>query len=237
MTKGQKSVEVCFSSKLYDEYKRNDTIVIVVDILRASSSICTAFMNGVQKIIPVGTLNEAKNYKDKGYIVASERDGKVVDFADFGNSPHNFTSERIAGQTIVYSTTNGTNAIHMAKESKQVLIGAFLNIQALCDYLATQRYDVVIFCSGWKNKFNLEDTLFAGALSDCLIRNAGFITGCDATKASVDLWGIAATNLNEYVKKTAWLKRLGMQDVLEFCFRQDLSNVIPVLKDDALVAL
>lgn len=237
MTKGQNALEVCFSSKLYDEYKRQDTIVVVVDILRASSSICTAFMHGVEKIIPVATLNEAKKFKEKGYIVASERDGKVVDFADFGNSPHNFTREDIKGKTIVYSTTNGTNTIHMAKDCHQVIIGAFLNIKALCDHLNAANHDVVILCSGWKNKFNIEDTLFAGALSDCLLKSGSFNTDCDSVKASVDLWSLASNNPGEYIKKIAWLKRLGMTDVLNYCFRLNLTNIIPVFEKNYLIPL
>ena len=237
MEKARKSLEVCFSSKLYDEYKRQDTIVVVVDILRASSSICTAFMHGVEKIIPVATLDEAKEFKEKGYTVASERDGKVVDFADFGNSPHNFTSEDIKGKTIVYSTTNGTNTIHMAKDCHQVLIGAFLNIRALCDYLDAEKHDVVILCAGWKKKFNIEDTLFAGALSDCLLKSGSFKTNCDSVKASVDLWSLAADDPDEYIKKIAWLKRLGMNDVLNYCFKFNLTNIIPVLEKSYLVPL
>ena len=96
-------VEVCYSPALYKDYENPEAIVVVTDILRASSAIVTAFMNGVEKIIPVGTLEEAKDYKDRGYMVAAERDGIVRDFADFGNSPYNFTAERVQGKEIVYS--------------------------------------------------------------------------------------------------------------------------------------
>ncbi len=116
-------IEVCYSPALFPYYENQDAIVVVTDILRASSAIVTAFMNGVERIIPVGTLEEAKAYKEKGYMVAAERDGIVRDFADFGNSPYNFTPERVRGKQIVYSTTNGTNAIQLASRAARYLSG------------------------------------------------------------------------------------------------------------------
>src|SRR6266542_5954411 len=110
----QRSVEVSFTPASFDCFRNPRAVVVVVDVLRATSAICAAFMNGVDKIIPVGTVEEARAYKQKGFLVAAERDGLVLDFADFGNSPYNFTPERVKGKTIVYSTTNGTQAIQMA---------------------------------------------------------------------------------------------------------------------------
>ena len=95
-----------------------DSIVVIIDILRATSAICTAFDNGASSIIPVADIPEARNYKDRGYLVAAERDGFVLDFADFGNSPFNFTREKVAGKTIVYSTTNGTGIIKLASSAR-----------------------------------------------------------------------------------------------------------------------
>src|ERR1035437_4937876 len=122
----QKRVEVCFTPAVFDCFHDLEAVVVVVDVLRATSAICTAFMNGVDKIIPVGTVDEAREYKNKGYLLAAERDGLVLDFADFGNSPYNFTPERVKGKTIIYSTTNGTQAIQMASSCHKVAIGSFL---------------------------------------------------------------------------------------------------------------
>ena len=233
-------VEVCFSPALFPEFMDNEAIVVVVDILRATSAICTAFMNGVKRIIPVGTLDEAKTYKDQGYMVAAERDGIVLDFADFGNSPYNFTSERVRGKEIVYSTTNGTSSIMMAKESYRVLIGAYLNISALADYILSEKRDLVVLCAGWKNKFNLEDTLFAGALCEKVLQGNGHHTICDSTKASVDLWNLARTNLMGYIEKAAQrhrLKKNQLDDVLDYCHTPDQTAIIPALKGSAIVRL
>ena len=238
--KGKNKIEVCFSPALYPYYENTEAVVVIVDILRDSSAICTAFMNGVRKIIPVETLEEAKTMKDKGYLVAAERDGIVRDFADFGNSPFNFTSERVKGKEIVYSTTNGTQCIHLASSGKEVIIGSFLNIAALADHIISQDRDVLILCAGWKNKFNLEDTFFAGALIEKILINKSFYTICDSALASLDLWSIGKNDSLGYIEKAAQrhrLKKNKLDDVLEYCHTHDLTTIIPALEKDYLVAL
>ncbi len=236
----KRSVEVCLTPAIYDTFKNDDAIVVAVDILRATSAICTAFMNGVKRIIPVATLEEAREMKEKGYMVAAERDGIVRDFADFGNSPYNFSAERVNGNDIVYSTTNGTHTIMMASHSYEVLIGSYLNHAALVDHLTDAGRDVIILCAGWKNKFNLEDTLFAGVLAESLLKNKGFSTICDATFASIDLWNVARPDLMAYIDKVAQrhrLKKNNLDDVLEYCHTFDLTRKIPYLEEDYLLAM
>jgi len=235
-----KKIEVCVSPALYPFYENPGAIVVVTDILRASSAIVTAFMNGVESIIPVGTLEEAKTLKDKGFMVAAERDGIVRDFADFGNSPYNFTRERINGKQIVYSTTNGTNAIHLASSGSQVLIGAYLNLSALAQHIRQEKKDLLVLCAGWKNKFNLEDTLFAGALAQLVLEDDHFHTICDATLGAIDLYNVARENMMEYVSKVAQNGRLRqnrLDDVIPYCHEYDLTELLPVLKGDHLVLL
>ncbi len=237
MDSERKKVEVCFSPVLFPDFRNPEAIAVIIDILRASSAIVTAFDNGVERIIPVGTLEEARAFKDKGFMVAAERDGIVRDFADFGNSPFNFSRERIEGRQIVYSTTNGTQAIHVASECHQVLIGAYLNFSALLDWLLRQGRDVIILCAGWKNKFNLEDSLFAGALSEKLLESGHYHTICDSTLASMDLWSLARENLTAYIDKVAQRERLRknrLDDVIEYCHTFDTTGVIPALHGDHL---
>lgn len=240
MSQEKRNIEVCFTPATYDYFKKDEAIVVVVDILRATSAIVTAFMNAVDRIIPVGTLDEAKEYKNRGYMVAAERDGIVRDFADFGNSPFNFTSERIGGKEIVYSTTNGTHSIMMASHSYRVLIGAYLNHNAIANYILRENRDVVILCAGWKNKFNLEDSLFAGSLAQLLLQTNQYRSICDSTLAAVDLWNVANKDLMAYVDKVAQRHRLarnGLDDVIEYCHTFNLTEIIPVLKDNYLVEI
>lgn len=233
----KRKVEVCFSPVQYPAYENPEAIVVVTDILRASSAIVTAFMNGVERIIPVGTLEEAKAYKDKGYMVAAERDGIVRDFADFGNSPYNFTPERVGGREIVYSTTNGTRAIQLASSGHQVLIGAYLNLQALADHIMEQKRDLLILCAAWKQKFNLEDTLFAGALAELVLEDEHFDTICDATLGAMDLYRLARVDIMKYIDKVAQrtrLKKNKLDDVIGYCHELDLTTMIPVLDGEYL---
>ncbi len=225
-------LEVCFSPKLFpDIITKENFIVVLVDILRATTTICAAFENGVRNIIPVATIEEAKQLKDQGFLVASEQDGKKLDFADFGNSAFSFTRERVEGKTLVYCTTNGTRALELAKHSEQIVIGAFINISAITQWLLGKDKNVVILCSGWKKKFCLEDTLFAGALSSRLMDTGKFTTNCDSVYASIDLWNVAKTDILNYIKKAAHqnrLKKLGLDDVIPYSFTLDQTKVVPV---------
>lgn len=238
MITDKKTIEVCFTPALFDLYKNENSIIVIVDILRATSSICMAFHNGLKELIPVSGIEEARKYKELGFIVAAERDGKVLDFADIGNSPEHFTPEIVKGKTVVYSTTNGTQAINMASACKQVVIGSFLNLDILIAWLEKQKQDVVIFCSGWKNKFNLEDSVFAGALSSGLLATGNFFTICDSTHASIDLWSQAGKDIIHYMDKAAHksrLKNLHIENAIPHCFSMNLSPVLPVLSGKSIV--
>ncbi|HBF89238.1 MAG TPA: 2-phosphosulfolactate phosphatase [Bacteroidales bacterium] len=233
-------IEVCFSPLQFHLFDSKDSIVVVVDILRATTVITTMFHNGVHKVIPVQTIENALEYKKKGYLVVAERDGEKLEFADFGNSPYYFTSDIVKGKELVYSTTNGTNAITMGKNSKQVIIGSFMNLTRVSEYLKTKTANVLILCAGWKDRFNLEDTLFAGALSEKLINSGLFITKCDSANASMDLWNIAKNDLTNYKEKIAHrhrLKKLGLDDVIDYCFTIDSTEVLPYFDKGTLKML
>jgi len=229
-----RTIEVCFTPRLFAEIStKDDFIVVLADILRATTSICAAFQNGVKEIIPVAGLDEARELKSKGYLVASEQDGKKPDWADFGNSAFNFTTGAVGGRTLVYCTTNGTRALEIAKNASKIAIGAFVNISALTDWLVRENKNVVILCSGWKNKFCLEDSLFAGALCGKLLVHPGFTTCCDSAHASMDLWNIARTDITGYLEKAAHrhrLKKLGLDDVIPYSFTPDTTPVVPVFE-------
>jgi 2-phosphosulfolactate phosphatase len=231
-------LETCFSPALFEPEPYTDSIIVIIDILRASSALCAAFANGAVSVIPVATISEAKAYKEKGFLVAAERDGFVLDFADFGNSPFNFTHDKVEGKTIVYSTTNGTGIINKASASYRTVIGSFLNIGALSRWILTQKKDVLLFCAGWKGKFNIEDTICAGAIAEILLTSRLFSTICDSTLASLDLWSLAKADLPGYIDKAAQRTRLRekqLDDCIGFCLTPDYTDKIPVLKNGILV--
>jgi 2-phosphosulfolactate phosphatase len=235
---GRRNLETCFSPVLYEADLHAGSIVVIIDILRATSAICTAFANGAESIIPVETVDEAREYKSRGYLIAAERDGYVLDFADFGNSPFNFTRERVEGKTIVYSTTNGTRIIKMSSSAGRIVIGSFLNMSALADWIISQEMDIVLFCAGWKNRFNLEDTICAGAMAEKLLASSLYSTICDSTHAAMDLWTLAKNDLQGYIEKAAQRSRLrvkGLDDCIGFCLTADFTKKIPVIKNGILV--
>jgi len=235
----KRSIEVCFSPELFRFYQNPNSHVVVVDILRATSAICAAFANGAKSVIPVSSLEEAKVLKDKGFMLAAERDGVTISFADFGNSPYNFTPERVNGKEVAYSTTNGTQAIAQASTGLSVIIGSFLNLSAVARWIIDQPTgNVLILCAGWKGRFCTEDSLCAGAIAEILLNNEQFETNCDSTRASIDLWNVAKHDVMSYLEKVAQrhrLKRLGLDDVLKYCFTPDSTQVIPFLKKGKLV--
>ncbi|MDX9902473.1 MAG: 2-phosphosulfolactate phosphatase [Bacteroidales bacterium] len=236
----QKWLEICFTPAIFSAHADREAIIVIVDVLRATSSICNAFANGVKEIIPVSTVEEAREMKGKGHLLAAERDGFVLSFADFGNSPFNFTAEKVQGRSVVYSTTNGTGIMNRASECHEVVIGSYLNFSSLCNWLEAQERKVIIVCAGWKNRFNIEDTLCAGAIADRLLRGGGFRTICDSVHAATDLWKVAKDDLLGYMEKAAQRSRLrdkGLDDCLEFCHTFDVTEKIPVLRDGKLVAM
>lgn len=236
-------IETILTPALFPFRTMNDTHICVVnDILRATTSICTAISNGAKAIIPVRTIEQAKEYKEKGYLVAGERIEKTFPFADWGNSALEFTKERVCGNEIVHSTTNGTVAISIAREGnpQEIVIGAFCNLSCLSDYLVAKGKDVQIFCSGWKNTPALEDTVFAGALAEKLLQSGKFENKNDSTNLALALWREAKSDLRAYMEKASHIHRLRkyhMDDVFDYTFQIDTCNVVPKLEQNKIVGV
>lgn len=233
-----RSLEVCLSPSLIPHYETNERIVVVIDIFRATSSICYGFENGALEIIPVASVEECKSYEGKGYLLAAERNGEVVEGFNFGNSPFSYTEEKVRGKKIVLTTTNGTHAINQAKNAYKIVIGSFLNLDSISNWLATQDSDILLLCSGWKNKFNLEDTLFAGAIVNKLKTSIDHF--CDAAIASEDLYLKAKGGLREYLFKSSHsqrLKELNIEEDIQFCLKENICKSIPILEGDKLVRM
>lgn len=231
-------IEVCLTPALLPLYKLEDSIVVVIDIFRATSSICYGIENGADAIIPVSKVEECAAYYGKDYLLAAERNGEVVEGFDFGNSPFAYTAEKVAGRSVVLTTTNGTHAIQLSRGAKRIVIGSFFNLTALAEWLSEAQENILLVCAGWKNGFNLEDTVFAGALVDKLKSDA--YTLDDAAIAAEDLYLLAKDNLGSYLSKSSHaerLKKLGIEEDIAFCLNVDITTAIPVLEGDNLVKL
>jgi 2-phosphosulfolactate phosphatase len=234
------SIEVCLSPELYHLYDDPENIVVAIDVLRATSAICTAIQYGAKNVIPVATIEEASEYKSKGYLVGAERGGKVVEGFDFGNSPYTYMDPKIKGQSLVLTTTNGTKAINISKNAHQVLIGSFLNLDAICDYLSKQKRNIILLCSGWKGKFNLEDSLFAGNIIKVLTDADKFKRTDDAALCTKYLYEMANNDPFTFLRKSSHgqrLAKLNLKKDIRYCLQVNKTNEIPILKGNKLVPM
>ncbi len=230
-----KTIDVCLSPELMHLYPVQDKTVVVVDILRATSCMVTAFAHGVESITPIANLEECQSLKLRGYVISGERDGKKVEGFDKGNSPFEYMGEQVRGLKIAFTTTNGTQAIEKSKGAKDVIIGSFLNLNAVAKYLLLNEHNVLVVCAGWKGKVNLEDTLFAGALVDKLKDYLG--PDCDAPLAAQHLYNIAKDDMVSFLNASSHVRRLNklnIHDDLKFCVTPDQYTVLPRLINGVL---
>jgi 2-phosphosulfolactate phosphatase len=236
----RKRIEVCFTPGEYTYFKDEFEIVVVIDVLRATSAICAAFDNGISAIIPVPSVEEAWEYKQKGYLAGAERKGQIVDGFDFGNSPFSYMKEEFKGKEVVLTTTNGTKSLDVAKDAETVVVGSFLNLTALSKWLEEQDKNVLCLCSGWQDKFNLEDTICAGAISEYLISTGNYTSIEDSSIAAKYLFLSAKDNYLGYLKSSSHrrrLKNLNLNEDIKYCLTPDQTSVIPILKNGKLVQL
>jgi 2-phosphosulfolactate phosphatase len=229
------------SPSLLKYYDLSESIVVIIDVLRATSTIANALYNGAKQIIPVDSVAECiKLGRQMEVITAGERDGHIAEGLQYGNTPFQYTRDFIEGKTLVLTTTNGTRLLHMAlaANAQSIITGTFCNISAVCDYLSTQHKNVILACAAWKNRVNLEDTLFAGAVIS-RIRNK-FQINCDATGIAETLYTQANGDLFHFLKErnATHYHRLmgyGLEKDIRFCLTNDNANVLPVYANGRLI--
>lgn len=233
-------IEVCFSPGEYHLYQESFDLVVVLDVLRATSAICTAIEHGVKEIIPVATVEEARELQAKGYIAAAERGGQIVEGFDLGNSPYSYMDPQLKGKSVVLTTTNGTKAIDMARSKDTVVVGALNNLNALCDWLIEQERDILVLGSGWKDKFNLEDTICGGAIADQCLASGKFYADEDSTVAAKFIFRSSRDNMFAFLKASSHRRRLralNLNEDVKYCLTPNNCTAIPVLKNGSLVQL
>ncbi len=234
----KRRVEVCFSPDEFDLYKQEYTAVVAIDVLRATTAICTAFHYGAAKIIPVSDIPTALEYKEKGYMVGAERNGKIVEGFDFGNSPYSYMGDHVKGKTLVLTTTNGTRAINIAAASHKVLIGSLINLDAIIGQLSSATDDVLLLASGWQGKFNLEDSICAGAITEALLATGKYMSDEDSTIAAMFLFQQARDNYFSFLKASSHrrrLRNLNLNEDIKYCLTPNQTDVIPIYQDGALI--
>lgn len=230
-------IETVLSPALFSQITAiEDKNVVVIDVLRATSTITTILANGASAVIPVKEQKEAEAYQAKGYLVGGERGGETIPGFDFGNSPFHYKTELVEQKEVVLTTTNGTKCIEMASNAANVYIGSFLNLDAIVHQLKTDGKDVVLFCAGWKDRVNLEDSLFAGAVTSLL---SDVAEADDASQFAKMAWE-NTTDLFATLKASNHYQRLAKKGVIEdieFCCNSNLFSLVPALSNGKLLVL
>ncbi|MEI9943852.1 MAG: 2-phosphosulfolactate phosphatase [Chitinophagaceae bacterium] len=228
------------SPALLHLYDLNNTVVVVIDVFRATSTIAAVLYNGAKCVIPVDSVPKAIEIsKNIDGIAAGERDGKIADGLLHGNSPLEYSKEFIKNRTLVLTTTNGTRLLHMAldKGATMIISGSFPNLSAVCDYLIKEKRNVVLACAGWKDRFNLEDTLFAGAVIERVKEH--FTIHCDSSLMAETMFLKYKNNLLDFAPNLTHYHRLverfGLIEDIRFCLTNDLANVLPIYQEGKLI--
>lgn len=241
MNLGKPTLHTALSPALIHLYDISSSIVVIIDVLRATSTVATALYNGAKHIIPVDSVAECIRLgKQIEGITAGERDGQIAEGLVYGNSPFEYPAHFIKGKTLVLTTTNGTKLLHLAlgKGAKGIITGSFPNLSSVCDYLVTQKMPVILGCAAWKDKINIEDTLFAGAVINRIKDH--FDINCDSSQIAETLYEDAKDDMFEFIKtKNAShyhrLMKYGLEKDIRYCFTEDAANVLCVYEDGKLV--
>ena len=239
--KKKPSLHTVLTPSLLDLYEVNDSIVVIIDVFRATSTMATALYNGASKIIPVDSAELCIEMgKQTGGITAGERDGKIIPGLSYGNSPSEYPRSFIENKTLVITTTNGTKLLHMALKqgAKEVITGSFPNLSKVVRFLKEQNANIILGCSGWKNRFNIEDTLFAGAVIEEI--KDQFTIHCDSSYMANNLYNMHKADLPNYIKTlTHWhrLAAYGLEEDMLYCISKDVAPSLPIFKNGALIDL
>jgi 2-phosphosulfolactate phosphatase len=214
-------------------------LVVIIDVLRASSTIVTAIANGCRGFIPILSPDKAKKkaqeFQKERVLLGGEREGIKIEGFDLGNSPREYKKEVAKGKTIIFSTTNGVKTLEMVKGAHRIIIGSFLNLQAVCDYCTNYEGDISIICAGRKGKFSLEDTACAGMMVNSL-RDvfSGDHQEIDANLTAQLLYVKFGNNILEILRKSQhgqYLESIGLGEDLKFCSQLDLFHIVPIFRD------
>lgn len=237
-------IDVHFSYINSDELAYTGKTTVVIDVLRASTTIIQALQNGAKEIIPVASIEFAVKVSGGMFggqtLLGGERNTKKLDGFALGNSPLEYTPDIVNGKTIILFTTNGSKAIVKAKFSENLLIASFTNLNAIANYLVRLNKDFEILCSGRGNNFSMEDVICAGRLISEIQKLNNEVILSDSAKASVSLNKSTGKNILLMLKQTEHGKILSennFDEDIKFCSRLSISETIPTMISGVLKSI
>ncbi|MFT4604627.1 MAG: 2-phosphosulfolactate phosphatase [Rhodothermales bacterium] len=235
-------IEVFLSPAGVQPEELNGRTAVVIDVLRASSTIIFALSQGAREVIPVANLGEAgrmaSTLDSASYVLGGERGGKQIEGYQLGNSPLEYTADRVADKTVILSTTNGTPAIQAAAAAGELLVGGFVNARALAQAVRDAGNDVTIVCAGWENRVSLEDTLCAGFLVDLLLDGSSPANLSDTAYMALWQYRHDQHDLSVPISRCNHARRLeelGHGLDIPLCIEIDAWPVVPKLHESRLV--
>ena len=231
-------IDLAFTPFELEKKELEGKAVVVIDSLRATSTMLTAFENGCAGFIPVATIEEARelaaSLNNPDILLGGERGARALEGFQVGNSPRDYSSERVRGKVVIMTTTNGTRALVAARRAGEVFIGAFLNLSAVCRRLKESGRDVIIACSGEKNLFCLEDFVCGGAMIACLSGEGNSLGMTDAARAAKILYEHFSPDICAMLEGSEWgqyLDGVGLGEDVRICAQIDSSRLVPVYRD------
>jgi 2-phosphosulfolactate phosphatase len=238
-------VNLYTKAKEFSEAQAKGTHVVMIDVLRASSTIVQACANGIERIIPVCQVEDATKLaptlEKRKTLLGGEREGRMIEGFDLGNSPLEYASKAVKGKTLIFSTTNGTVAIAQSAAAKEIVVGCFLNLSAVITHLLSLRPKKIAFlCAGNQGQLSLEDFVCGGLMVRKLAQSyRGKLALNDGAVAGTAL-ADTMTDIGEVVRSSTHGRRLaelGFQSDLEFCSRIDKYATVPVVVDGRISGL
>lgn len=230
-------VQVHLLPRFADPSSCRDADVVIIDVLRATSTLSWAFEQGLGEAIPCVHVEDAFAEADRlgrqRTILGGERGGVPIEGFDLGNSPQDYYRDRVEGRTLVFTSSNGTRALERFSLSRQVLLGAFLNLNALLAFLSERGFPVHLACAGTDGEVSGEDVLFAGAVACGLENLHGSLEPCDSTLLAMDFFRSNSQNASSFLATLhnslggRNLRRLGLQHDVDFVGQWDLTDVVP----------
>ena len=237
-------VNVLLTSSNLDELSFSGKTTVMIDVLRATSTIVNALYNGAKEIIPVATVEFAVKVSGGMFggltLLGGERNTKKIEGFALGNSPLEYSSRLVKDKSIVLYTTNGTKAIVKAKFSKNLFICSFLNLSAVAEHIILMDTDFEILCAGRNNSFSLEDTVCAGKLISETLKSKKDLELSAAAKVSIALNKTFGKNLLNMLSETEHGRLLienGFEDDIKFCSKLNTINAIPCFSGNVVKLL
>lgn len=236
------NIEVFLTGSNLEEEDVKGRMVVVIDVLRACSTIVTALANGARSVVPVADMAQAgkiaSNLDQRSYLLGGERDGQKIEGYHFGNSPLEYDEAAVKDRTVILNTTNGTTALSQSRQAEHLVVGCLLNASVVIDFVRSMGLPTTLVCAGWRNRVSLEDTLCAGLFLYELWEGREPDTVSDTAHIAYTQYANDRGDLHQALNRShhaRWLSRQGYADDVAYSFQLDAVPVLPYYDDSRLI--